>query len=139
MSEVRILINIARPAEQVWALLGGYDWLPRWLDIIESSTLAEGGRLRHLKTADGATIVERLLTFDDDQKQYTYALLEGPAPVTGYVGTMSAKDDGNGGTVACWSSIFFVQSANEAEVVGEFEAIYRTGLERLKAVVESSG
>ena len=138
MSEVRILINIARPAEQVWALLGGYDWLPRWLNIIESSTLADGGRTRHLKTIDGGTIVERLLTFDDDQKQYTYALLEGPAPITGYVGMMSAKDDGNGGTVACWSSTFSVQGADEAEVVREFEALYRKGLERLKAVVEST-
>lgn len=97
MSEVRILISIARPAEQVWSLLGRFDWLPRWLDVIASSTLSDGGRLRHLKTADGAIIVERLLTFDEDEKHYSYALLEGPSPVTDYVGTMSAKDDGNGG------------------------------------------
>lgn len=138
MSEVRILISIARPAEQVWSLLGGFDWLPRWLDVIASSTLSDGGRLRHLKTADGAIIVERLLSFDEDERHYSYALLEGPSPVTDYVGTMSAKDDGNGGTLASWSSTFLVQGADEAEVIGHFEALYRAGLERLKAVVEST-
>lgn len=77
MSDVHVRITIERPVEYVWSLLGGFDWLPRWLDVIASSTLSDGERLRHLKTADGAIIVEHL------------------------------------------------------------EALYRTGLERLKAVVES--
>jgi uncharacterized protein YndB with AHSA1/START domain len=138
MSEVCISITIARPAEQVWSLLGGFDWLPRWLDLIASSSLSDGGRLRHLKTADGAIILERLLTFDDDERNYSYALLEGPLPVTDYVGTMSAKDDGKGWTLATWSSSFLVKDAEEAQVIKHFEAIYRVGLERLKAVVESA-
>jgi hypothetical protein len=93
--------------------------------------------LRHLKTADGAIIVERLLTFDEAEKNYSYALLEGPSPVTDYIGVMSAQEDGKGGTLACWSSTFRVRGADEAEVVEHFEALYRTGLERLKVVVES--
>jgi len=138
MSEVHIWITIDRPLEQVWSLLGGFDWLPRWLDIIASSTLSDGGRLRHLKTASGATIVERLLSFDEDEKHYSYALLEGPSPVVDYVGRMSAQADGKGGTLASWSSTFLVQDADAAEVIAHFEALYRAGLERLKAVVESS-
>ncbi|WP_397453103.1 SRPBCC family protein [Pseudomonas sp. NA-150] len=138
MSKVHISITIARPAEQVWSTLGGFDWLPRWLDLIASSSLSDGGRLRHLKTADGTTIVERLITFDEDHMNYSYALLEGPSPVIDYVGTMSAKDDGNGGTLASWSSSFLVQGADEAQVVEHFEAIYRAGLARLKSVIESA-
>jgi uncharacterized membrane protein len=137
MSEVHVSITIARPAEDVWSLLGGFDWLPRWLDVIASSSLSDGGRLRHLTTADGAIIVERLLTFDEDTKHYSYALLEGPSPVVDYVGTMSAQNDGKGGTLASWSSTFLVQGAEEAQVVAHFEALYRTGLQRLKAVIES--
>ncbi|WP_285434320.1 SRPBCC family protein [Pseudomonas sp. fls2-241-R2A-110] len=137
MSEVRVSISIARPAEDVWSLLGGFDWLPRWLDVIASSSLSDSGRLRHLRTADGAVIVERLLTFDEEAKHYRYALLEGPSPVVDYVGTMSAQNDGKGGTLASWSSTFLVQGAEEAQVVAHFEALYRTGLQRLKAVIES--
>ncbi|WP_458369779.1 SRPBCC family protein [Pseudomonas fluorescens] len=138
MNEVRVSIAIERPIEQVWSLLGGFDWLPRWLNVIASSTLSDGGRLRHLKTADGAIIVERLLTFDEDQKHYTYALLEGPSPVIDYVGRMSAKDDGQGGTVACWSSTFLVKDADETEVTRLFEDLYREGLEHLKNIIEST-
>ncbi|CAI8926406.1 SRPBCC family protein [Pseudomonas sp. IT-P171] len=138
MSEVHVWIAIERPIEQVWSLLGGFDWLPRWLDVIASSTLSDGGRLRHLKTADGAIIVERLLTFDEDDKHYSYALLEGPSPVIDYVGTMSAQADGKGGTLASWSSTFVVQGGDEAQVTSHFEALYRAGLQRLKAVIESS-
>lgn len=57
--------------------------------LIASSTLSDGRRLRHLKTADGTVIVERLLTFNEDGKCYSYALLEGPSPVTDYIGRMS--------------------------------------------------
>jgi len=140
MSEVHIWIAIERPIEHVWSLLGGFDWLPRWVDNITSSTLSDGGRLRHLKTADGAVIVERLLTFDEDENEthYSYALLEGPSPVTDYVGRMSAQDDGKGGTLASWSSTFLVQEADEAQVVARLEGLYRSGLARLKAIVEST-
>jgi uncharacterized membrane protein len=138
MNEVRVSIAIERPIEQVWSLLGGFDWLPRWLSVIVSSTLSDGGRLRHLKTADGAIIIERLLTFDEDQKQYTYALLEGPSPVIDYVGTMSAKNDGQGGTLVSWSSTFLIKDADETEVTRLFENLYREGLERLKNIIEST-
>lgn len=138
MNEVRVSIAVERPIEQVWALLGGFDWLPRWLNAIASSTLSDGGRLRHLKTADGAIIIERLLTFDEDQKQYTYALLEGPSPVIDYVGRMSAKVDVQGGTVVCWSSTFLIKDADETEVARNFEDLYREGLEHLKNIIEST-
>lgn len=137
MSEVNVSITIERPIENVWSLLGGFDFLPRWLDVIASSSLSDGGRMRHLKTADGAIIVERLLTFDEADTTYSYALLEGPSPVINYVGTMSARADGKGATVASWSSTFDVHGADEAETIGHFEALYRAGLERLKVVVES--
>lgn len=136
MSEVHVWIAIERPLEQVWSLLGGFDCLPRWLDVIASSTLSDGGRLRHLKTTNGATIVERLLTFDEDEKYYSYALLEGPLPVIDYVGRMSAQSDGKGGTLASWSSTFLVDGADETEMVAHFEALYRSGLESLKSVIE---
>lgn len=136
-NEVRISVTIERPVDAVWSILGGYDWLPRWLDVIVSSTLSEGGRLRHLKTADGAVIVERLLTFDESARRYTYALLEGPSPVIEYVGTMAAEDDGKGGTLATWSSTFVVQGAEEAQVVARFQSLYAAGLQGLKRVVEA--
>ncbi|WP_455888035.1 SRPBCC family protein [Pseudomonas rustica] len=138
MSEVHIWITIERPVEEVWSLMGAFDWLPRWIDAIDSSTLSDGGRLRHLKTVDGAILIERLITFDEDEKHYSYALLESPSPITNYVGRMSAQSNHKGGTLASWSSTFLVQEADKAQEVARLESLYRTGLERLKTIVEST-
>lgn len=137
MSNVHVRVEIERPVEDVWSLLGGFDWLPRWLDIIASSRLSEAGRLRHLKTSDGAVIIERLLKYDEEKKYYSYLLLMGPLTVINYIGTMSARDNGKGGTLASWSSTFQVVDTDESEVVAHLEALYKQGLERLKAIVES--
>ncbi|MNP67045.1 Polyketide cyclase / dehydrase and lipid transport [compost metagenome] len=79
-----------------------------------------------------------MLTFDEDEKHYSYALLEGPSPVIDYVGRMSAQSDGKGRTLASWSSTFLVQGADEETVIEHFQALYRSGLENLKAIIEAS-
>ncbi|SEJ44962.1 Polyketide cyclase / dehydrase and lipid transport [Azotobacter beijerinckii] len=136
MIEVSVSVSIARPAEQVWAILGGFDFLPRWVEPIASSRLDDGGRLRRLETVDGAVIVERLLEFSDSERQYSYALLESPFPVSDYVGRMAVRDDGAGGAQATWSSRFRSQGVDEVEIAADFEGFYQAGLERLKALVE---
>lgn len=135
--EVSVSTSIACPAEQVWSLLGGFDLLPRWIDSIVSSRLDDGGRLRHLELTDGAIIVERLLEFSEGERHYSYALLEGPLPVSDYVGRVAVRDDGEGRTLATWSSRFRSEKANEVEIATDLESFYRTGLERLKVLVEA--
>ncbi|ASL29019.1 SRPBCC family protein [Azotobacter chroococcum] len=135
--DVSVSISIARPAEQVWLLLGGFDLLPRWVDSIASSRLDDGGRLRYLEMADGVVIIERLLEFSESERHYSYALLEGPLPVSDYLGRVSVRDDGEGRSLATWSSRFRSEKANEVEIATDLESFYRTGLERLKAMFEA--
>ncbi|SFL06795.1 SRPBCC family protein [Azotobacter beijerinckii] len=135
--DVSVSINIACPAEQVWLLLGGFDLLPRWVDSIASSRLDDGGRLRYLEMADGVVIIERLLEFSESERHYSYALLEGPLPVSDYLGRVSVRDDGEGRSLATWSSRFRSEKANEVEIATDLESFYRTGLERLKAMLEA--
>jgi len=135
--DVSVSINIACPAEQVWLLLGGFDLLPRWVDSIASSRLDDGGRLRYLEMADGMVIIERLLEFSESERHYNYALLEGPLPVSDYLGRISVCDDGEGCSLATWSSRFRSEKANEVEIATDLESFYRTGLKRLKAMLEA--
>ncbi|GAB3394422.1 SRPBCC family protein [Azotobacter armeniacus] len=136
MIEVSVSVSIARPAEQIWSILGGFDLLPCWVESIASSRLDDGGRLRRLETVDGEIIVERLLEFSDSELQYSYALLESPFPVSEYVGQMAVRDNGAAGAQATWSSRFRSEGVDEAEIAANFENFYRAGLERLKALVE---
>jgi hypothetical protein len=131
-------MEIAVSAERVWSVLGGFDSLPLWLQPIRRSTLGEGGRVRHLETVTGEAIVERLLTFNESDRCYSYALLESPSPVRDYVGTMSVRDGGNGHALATWASRFLADGIGEDEIKAQYEQIYRGGLAHLKTLLESA-
>ncbi|MFD1690571.1 SRPBCC family protein [Azotobacter chroococcum] len=60
-----------------------------------------------------------------------------PTPVSDYLGRVSVRDDGEGRSLATWSSRFRSEKANEVEIATDLESFYRTGLERLKAMFEA--
>jgi Polyketide cyclase / dehydrase and lipid transport len=138
MTDVSISLPINASAARVWSVFGGFDNLPVWLNIIRRSRLGDGGRLRCLETATGAVIIERLLDFSEAERRYSYALIEGPDAVSGYVGTMSVHDDGDARSVATWPSRFKLnETGNAADFSLHYERIYRAGPGGLKTPVES--
>ncbi|MGO4470114.1 SRPBCC family protein, partial [Pseudoduganella sp. RAF53_2] len=88
-------IEIPASAERVWQLIGGFDSLPDWLPYIPKSELSEGGRVRTLANPSGDAIVERLLSFDDAGRSYSYAILSAPFPVVGYRSTLRVVENGD--------------------------------------------
>jgi hypothetical protein len=84
---------IAAPVDDVWAVVRRFHDLSEWHPVIETSSSdsgghAEVGAVRRLTTGDGAVIVERLLTLDDEFRRLTYTFVESPFPATAYVSTM---------------------------------------------------
>ncbi|MDB5981291.1 MAG: XoxI [Pseudomonas sp.] len=133
MAKASATIEISATADQVWALMGGFDSLPDWLPFIVKSELGEGGHLRFLETADGNAIVERLQTFDEQARTYTYSIEEGPFPVTDYLAKVEVKDLGGQKAQVTWSGSFTPAGISEAEAVQTFDGVYKGGLEALKA------
>ena len=78
-------IRVPVSADKVWQLVGGFLSLHDWLPMIASSETLEGGRVRKLTTADGAVIVERLQTYDNANRTYSYSIDTGPFPATNYL------------------------------------------------------
>lgn len=68
-------IDVAVPAETAWALVGDPCGVPTWYPLYETCTLE--GSTRTLSRADGATLVEELLTRDDAAMTYSYAVTAG--------------------------------------------------------------
>ncbi|MFF4776301.1 SRPBCC family protein [Microtetraspora fusca] len=122
----------ASPA-RVWQLIGGFGSLPDWLPYITESTLSEGGRVRHLKNPGGDTIVERLMEFNEEQRFYSYRILQAPFPIVDYLSTLRVHEVSGNDNVAevQWSGRFVPQGAGDDEVVALFTGIYRDGLEAL--------
>jgi hypothetical protein len=133
MASASATIRVAVPASDVWQLVGGFLALPDWLPLIARCEAAEGGRLRELTTADGAVIIEKLQTFDDANRNYSYSILEGPFPVTNYLATIQVTAISDQETEVTWSGSFTPDGVTDAEAESLFDGVYRGGLDALKA------
>lgn len=125
-------IDIPASADQVWQLIGGFNTLPDWLPLITNSELSEGGRVRTLQTADGGVVVERLQTFDNAARTYSYSIEQAPFPASDYLATIKVEAQGQGARVT-WSGRFNAVDVSDEEVVALFNGIYQGGLEALRA------
>ena len=132
MASASAFIDIPASADQVWQLIGGFNSLPDWLPLIPKSELSEGGRVRSLKTADGAVVIERLQGFDNAGKTYSYSIEQAPFPATEYLATIKVESQGEGARVT-WSGRFEPVGVSEEEVVALFAGIYQGGLQALRA------
>ncbi|MGW1007044.1 SRPBCC family protein [Streptomyces sp. NPDC002520] len=119
--------------DKVWSLIGGFDALPDWLPYIPESTLLEGGRVRRLENPNGEVIIERLVDFNEAEHHYSYAILQAPFPVNGYVSTIRVHTVPGRDDIAevQWSGRFNPDNATDDEVVDLFAGIYRDGLDAL--------
>lgn len=132
MAQASASIRIPVSADKVWALTGGFLSLNDWLPFIKQSESQEGGRVRHLTTDDGAEITERLQTYDNAARTYSYSIDKGPFPIKDYLATLAIKEDGADGSLVEWSGIFTPDGVSDAEVEALFKGIYDGGLEALK-------
>lgn len=132
MATASASLNLPVSADKVWQLVGGFLSLPDWLPFIVSSEPAEGGRIRKLTTADGASITERLESFDNQARTYSYSITEGPFPITDYLATLQVSVSGDNQTQVTWSGRFTPNGVSDAEVSDLFQGIYEGGLEALK-------
>jgi hypothetical protein len=133
MATASASLNLPVSADKVWQLVGGFLSLPAWLPFIASSEPAEGGRIRKLTTVDGAAITERLMSFDNQARTYSYSITEGPFPITDYLATLQVSAIGDNQTQVTWSGRFTPNGITDAEASALFQDIYDGGLEALKA------
>lgn len=91
------------------------------------STALEGGRVRCLTNHDGDVITERLVGFNEAERHDSYAIIEAPFPVDGYVSTLRVHTVPGRDDVAKvqWSGRFTPKGATEQEVVDLFTGICR--------------
>ena len=135
MAHTTTSIDIAATPAQVWQLIGGFNSLPDWLPYIPSSSLSDGGRIRHLANPAGDVIVEQLEAYDNAARSYSYSysILQAPFPATDYLSTLQVEPlAGSAGARATWSGRFTPVGVSEREVTDLFHGIYVAGLEALQ-------
>jgi uncharacterized protein YndB with AHSA1/START domain len=135
MASVSMSTTLPVPARTVWDAIGGFNSLAKWHPAVAKSEEAKEGTatVRRLTLHGGGTIVERLDAKDDRQRTYTYSILEGPLPVTGYTAKLHVAENNDGRSCSVeWSSAFEPSGASEPEAVKVIRGIYEAGFDSLR-------
>lgn len=136
MAQVIVSVTLAAPAARVWEFVGGFHALAEWCSSIKSSLPEQGGRVRRLKTTDGAVIAERLQSFSEAGREYSYTIVSGPIPVSNYRSTLKViGDDGAPDCTVEWSSQFDAVEGIEEAMVGVFQHLYESAFVDLKRLM----
>ena len=139
--EVLEILDLDRPADEVWAMIADFDALSRWLPPVASSVADKGneiGSVRHLVLdAPGEpSFDEELTSYDASGRSYSYEILEVDPqvlPVENYTSTLTVRENGAGRSKVEWSGAF--DAAGGVEGASSLEAVrgvYRAGFESLK-------
>lgn len=135
MTKVSMTTELNVPANEVWKVIGGFNAVPDWHPAVEDShTEGEGeGSVRRLSLVGGGIVVERPESVDDEERVYSYSIVDSPLPVSDYKATIRVRDKGDGtATVVEWSSEFDPSGASESEASQVIQGIYNAGLGSLK-------
>jgi hypothetical protein len=95
MGEARAEITIDRPADEVWAKLGNFGDLS-WMPGVETCELDGDDRILGMF---GMRIVERQLARDDENRTYTYGIVEGDMKPEVHRATVTVMPAGSGSFV----------------------------------------
>lgn len=133
MKKVNMSTEIDASAEAVWKIIGGFNSLPDWHPGVQKSELERGGVMRKLSLLGGGSIIERLEHFDNNDRVYTYSIIDAPLPVRNYVASIRVKDAPSGKALVEWSSDFEPASgATSDDAVRAVQGIYQAGLDNLR-------
>ena len=118
------------PVEVSWKKVGDFCGIASWHPAIEKCELSEGGKIRTLSLKGGGTIVERLVSRDDNSHSYTYEIVSGPLPVTDYVSTIKVTGDGSGSSIV-WTGTYKAKGASDAYAQKTIDGVYKAGVDAL--------
>jgi hypothetical protein len=126
MGEARAEITIDRPADEVWAKLGNFGDLT-WMPGIETCELDGDDRILGMF---GMRIVERQLARDDENRTYTYGIVEGDMKPEVHRATVTVMPAGSGSFVT-WDV------ETDDDMVEVMQGAYTGALAALKEQLEA--
>lgn len=144
-------ITVDAPAAKVWALVGDFNGMHKWVPPVESSTATNGntvGSERTLTIKGGDQLNESLDAYDATAMSLRYRM-KAPnlkvLPVNNYSSSISVMADGPSRSKVNWKGAFYrgymnnepPPELNDDAAVKAVSGLYQASLANLKKVVES--
>lgn len=124
---VRRQVRVARPADEVWTLVGDPARLAEWFPGVVSSEVK--GEHRRVTTAAGITFDEDLVTVDPLARRFQYRVTGGL--FREHLGTLDVLDLGDGTSIVVYGT-----DADPATLALVVAGTAGAGLERLRRMIE---
>jgi hypothetical protein len=132
MAEVKVEESVEAPASAVWELASDFGGVDKWAGpaILGCSVEGEGiGAVRTLSLPGGATLQEKLESFDEAARTLSYSIVDpSPLPLRGYLSTLHVAEDGPQRCRVEWSGRMEPAGASEEQVTGMIRGIYTGGI-----------
>jgi carbon monoxide dehydrogenase subunit G len=121
MGKARAEIDIDRPADDVWAVVGDFGSIGGWMPGIESCHLDGDDRVIKM---GGMEIIERLERRDDEAREIVYGIVGG-VPVINHKATITVTPNGSGSHVT-WDV------DTDDDMLDMMHQVYQQSLQALK-------
>jgi mxaD protein len=130
MARIEKTIDINRPADDVWKVVGDFGAISTWLPAIAASSFAGG--VRECSIEGGGMLREEIATRDDANRRYEYTITDAPFPLDAHGASMSVVDNGAGSTVT------WITEIEPDDLADLMEPLFEDGIHSLKAHLESA-
>lgn len=145
-------VVIDAPADKVWALVGDFNGLPKWVPPVASSAATAGngvGSERTLTIKNGEVLKESLVAYDPATMTLRYKIVEPNhkvLPVNTYSSSISVTADGPNRSTVNWRGAFYraymnndpPPELNDDAALKAVTGLYQASLANLKKVAENT-
>lgn len=100
MATVRREVRIARPADEVWAVVGDPAAIHHWFPGMEDASV--DGSTRVITTSSGLPLPEEIVTLDHLQRRFQYRVTAGF--LRHHLGTIDVHDLGDGTSLVVYAT-----------------------------------
>lgn len=130
-------VTIDNTPATVWKLVGPFNSLDVWHPAVVKSELkgngTQVGAQRLLTLDDGATRLEKLLSYSAAQRSYSYSILESALPVANYKATLTLTPAEEGRTLMKWRATFDANGVRDEEATTIIGSLHDAGMAKVRA------
>jgi len=136
---VKMEIDVARPAKEVWAKVGGYCEIEKWLGLECKITSGDGG-IGTVRALAGGRVLEILIAQTELSYGYTQPVREGQFYIL-YHGFMEARPVTAKSSKILYTLMYDVsdkadKAAKDADIAGR-RTRFEAGLRKMKEIAEA--
>ena len=137
MAEARVEQELPAAADAVWKVLRDFGGLARWSPSVTSCEVegSGAGAVRTIRAGE-SVIRERLESFDEARRSFSYSVVAGSLPVSNFVGRIQVSPAGADRSRLLWTATFEAPGLSPEqlrELLGEIESSFARVIGNLRA------